>query len=231
MTNPSPAPAACVFDAYGTLLDVNAAARAVSGELGERWKDFSALWRQKQLEYTWLRGLMDRHADFWTVTGEALDHADKAMEMGITPDLRERLMTLYMTLEAYGEVAEVLGKLKAQGVPLAILSNGTPRMLDTAARHADIRDLLDHVLSVEEVAVYKPHPSVYQLAQDRLRVPRERILFLSSNGWDIAGAASFGFATAWINRFGKVRENLSHGPIHELPDLTSVPALVQVIRS
>ncbi|MCF8482709.1 MAG: haloacid dehalogenase type II [Rhodospirillum sp.] len=230
MTTTAPTSVACVFDAYGTLLDVNAAARAVSGELGDLWEDFSILWRQKQLEYSWLRTLMDRHADFWSVTGAALDHADKALGMDITPDLRARLMALYMTLEAYGEVAGVLDALKAKGLPLVILSNGTPRMLDSATRHAGIRDLFDAILSVEEVAAYKPHPSVYQLAQDRLLIPRERILFLSSNGWDIAGAASFGFTTAWINRFNRPRENLSHGPAHELRDLTSVPELVEHLR-
>ncbi len=223
-----PTPGAVVFDAYGTLLDVNAAARDCAADLGERWQAFSDIWRAKQLEYSWLRALMGRHADFLDVTRDALDYAAAATGIDVDTALRTRLMDLYMTLPAFPEVPAVLSALRAAGLRLAILSNGSPGMLDAAVRAAGIAGALDAVLSVEDVGVFKPHPSVYQLACDRLEVPKERITFLSSNGWDVAGSAAFGFTAVWVNRQSKPVERLPAGPARILPDLTGLPALLGV---
>ena len=174
---------ACVFDAYGTLFDYVSAAAECRSELGAFQEELSILWREKQLQYTWLRALEGRHADFWTVTGEALDFTLEMLGVA-SPALRESLMTAYLTLDPFPDVAETLRRLKHDGLKTAILSNGTPDMLRRAVENAKIGLLLDSVLSVEEVGVYKPHPKVYQLAVDRLGIPREEILFLSSNAWD-----------------------------------------------
>src|SRR5208282_922949 len=154
---------ACVFDAYGTLFDVNSAARTAQDSLGEKWQPLAELWRAKQLQYTWLRGLAGHHADFWQVTSDALDFALSTLQLN-DPALRARLMNLYLTLSAYPEVPDTLNRLKAAGMMLAILSNGTPAMLAAAVANAGITDLFDAILSVEEVKIYKPHPSVYRLA-------------------------------------------------------------------
>lgn len=216
---------ACVFDAYGTLFDVHSAAARCRDALGDRADRLSALWRQKQLEYTWLRSLMGRHADFAQVTAEALDYALAAVGSA-DPDLRRRLLDMYRRLDAFGEVPEVLGRLRRAGLPTAILSNGSPAMLDSAVGSARLGDLLDTVLSVESVGIYKPHPSVYRLAVDRLGVPAGRICFLSSNGWDAAGAAQFGFRVVWVNRYGQPPERLPAGPEALLEDLSGLPALL-----
>jgi 2-haloacid dehalogenase len=216
---------ACVFDAYGTLFDVNSAAARHRDALGAAADALSATWRRKQLEYTWLRSLMGVHADFREVTAAALDHACERHEIG-DGALRTRLMESYRELSAYPEVPKMLAAIRAGGFKTAILSNGTPAMLQSAVAAAGIAALLDQVLSVEEVGIYKPHPKVYRLAVDRLGVPAQRICFLSSNGWDVAGAAQFGFRALWINRGGEPRERLPAGPEFELPDLSQLPQLV-----
>jgi len=216
---------ACVFDAYGTLFDVHSAVAQHRERLGESADGVSMMWRTKQLEYTWLRSLMQRHTDFWQITGDALDYAldyHNAMDAA----LRDDLMQAYMQLDAYPEVIDVLKQLKSAGMKLAVLSNGSPAMLESAVNNAGIGDLLDANLSVEEVGIFKPDPSVYQLAVDRLGVPANRVSFQSSNSWDAAGAASFGFRVAWVNRFGQKRERLSHGPDAELKTLAELPAMV-----
>lgn len=216
---------ACVFDAYGTLFDVNAAAEAERDALGDKWLPLAELWRSKQLQYTWLRGLAGHHADFWQLTGEALDFAMESFKLD-DPDLRRRLMNLYLHLGAYPEVNETLTQLKAGGVKLAILSNGTPGMLAAAADHAGITPLLDAILSVEDVGVYKPHPSVYQLAVDRLRARPEEICFVSSNGWDAFSARAFGLRVVWCNRFGQAPERIPEQPDGEILSLSGLPAIV-----
>jgi 2-haloacid dehalogenase len=216
---------ACVFDAYGTLFDVASAAARCRDVLGDRIGPLAALWRDKQLTYSWLRGLQGRHADFWQVTGEALDYALEVL--GIADGaLRERLMTLYLTLEAFPEVPATLTRLKAAGMTTAILSNGSPAMLEAAVAGAKLGGLLDHVLSVEAVGVFKPHPKVYQLALDRLALPAHAIAFQSSNGWDAHAAAAFGMRVVWCNRYGQPRERLPGQPDRELRDLAALPALV-----
>lgn len=216
---------ACVFDAYGTLFDVNAAARAARDELADVWQPLSDLWRQKQLQYTWLRGLAGHHADFWQVTGDALDFALASLKIE-RPALRARLLDLYLGLDTYPEVVSTLHALHARGLKLAILSNGTPAMLAAAVHRNGLDSVFDAVLSVEEVGVFKPHPSVYRLASDRLRLAPEAICFLSSNGWDAYAAKSFGLRVLWCNRFGQPAERLPETPDGEIDDLSALPALL-----
>jgi 2-haloacid dehalogenase len=218
---------ACVFDAYGTLFDYASAAARCRDELGDKLERLTTLWRDKQLQYTWLRTIQGRHADFQQVTGDALDFALGAL--GITNSkLRHRLMNLYLTLDAFPEVPDMLGRLKAAGLKTAILSNGSPGMLEAAVDGAKLERLLDAVLSVEEVGVYKPHPRVYQLAVDRLGVPAAAIAFQSSNAWDAYAASAFGMQVVWCNRYGQPRERLPGAPDREIATLADFPALVGV---
>jgi 2-haloacid dehalogenase len=216
---------ACVFDAYGTLFDVHSAVARLRPRLGAQADALSQLWRTKQLEYTWLRALMGRHTDFWQVTGDALDYALAHVQVVPGP-IREPLMQAYLALDAYPEVPEVLRRLREGGLKTAILSNGEPEMLAAGARSAGIDGLLDAILSVEEVGIFKPHPKVYQLAVDRLGVAAEAIAFQSSNAWDVHGAACFGLRPVWINRQDAPVERLPGGPERQLPDLSGLPALL-----
>jgi 2-haloacid dehalogenase len=216
----------CVFDAYGTLFDFAAAARNCRDVLGDDIDRLTALWRDKQLQYTWLRAAQGRHADFWQVTGDALNFSLETL--GLTePGLRDRLMSLYLTLDPFPEVSGVLARLKATGIRTAILSNGSPAMLDAAVKAAKLETLLDAVLSVEEVGVYKPHPRVYQLAVDRLGIPASAISFQSSNAWDAYAASAFGMQVVWCNRYGQHRERLPGSPDREIKSLAELPALVE----
>jgi 2-haloacid dehalogenase len=218
---------ACVFDAYGTLFDFAAAARGCRDVLGAEADKLTALWRDKQLQYTWLRSLSGRYADFWQVTGEALDFTLETLGID-RPGLRDRLMTLYLTLETFPEVPDVLRRLKESGMRTAILSNGSPRMLDAIVTGNKLASLIDAVLSVDEVGVYKTHPTVYQLAVDRLGVPAGRIAFQSSNAWDAYAASAFGMRVVWCNRYGQRRERLPGGPDCEVKSLAELPALVGI---
>lgn len=213
---------ACVFDAYGTLFDFNTAAAGARDELGDDWQKLSDLWRLKQLQYTWLRGLGGHHAEFWQVTGDALDFALAQLKID-QPGLRARLMDLYLRLGAYPEVPAMLSTLKARGMKLAILSNGSPSMLSAVVRNAGLEGVFDAVLSVEEVGVFKPHPSVYALAAQRLQLAPERICFLSSNGWDAYSAKAYGFRVLWCNRFGQAPERIPATPDGEIGDLSLLP--------
>jgi 2-haloacid dehalogenase len=216
---------ACVFDAYGTLFDFNAAAARFEAELGGKAAKLSEIWRAKQLQYTWLRSLMDDYADFWTVTGEALDYALDAVDIN-DEEIRSKLLNAYLTLDAYPEVPEMLQTLKSAGVRTAILSNGSPVMLDAAVKAAGLEDLLDATLSVEDVGIFKPHRSVYQLAVGVLGISAERVSFQSSNSWDAAGAAHFGFRVAWCNRFGQPEEQLPGKPDVQIKTLAELPPLL-----
>jgi len=216
---------ACVFDAYGTLFDFAAAARQCRDVLGGEADRLTALWRDKQLQYTWLRAAQGRHADFWQVTGDALDFALETLGID-KPAVRNRLMTLYLTLDPFPEVADVLGRLKSAGIRTAILSNGSPKMLRAAVESARLEALLDAVLSVEDVGVYKPHPKVYQLAVDQLSVPASSISFQSSNAWDAYAASAFGMKVIWCNRYGQRRERLPGAPDFEVKSLSELPAIV-----
>jgi len=216
---------ACVFDAYGTLFDFAAAARRCQDELGADVDRLTALWRDKQLQYTWLRAAQGRHADFWQVTGDALDFALETLGID-RPGLRDWLMTLYLALDPFPEVADVLERLKASGIRTAILSNGTPKMLKAAVESAKLESLLDSVLSVEDVGVYKPHPKVYQLAVDRLSMPASAISFQSSNAWDAHAASAFGMKVVWCNRYGQRRERLPGAPDFEVKSLSELPMII-----
>lgn len=216
---------ACVFDAYGTLFDFASAAAQCKAVPADRAAALTALWRDKQLQYTWLRGLQGRHADFWQVTGDALDFSLETLGLA-DPPVRAELMTLYRTLNCFPEVPTVLAKLKQNGFATAILSNGSPSMLQDAVLGSNLGDFLDHVLSVEEVGVFKPHASVYQLACDRLGVPPRAIAFQSSNSWDAHAASAFGMRVVWCNRYGQRRERLPGMPDREIRSLTELPALL-----
>jgi 2-haloacid dehalogenase len=224
---------ACVFDAYGTLFDVNAAARTAAGEPGREalsavWPKLAADWRSKQLQYTWLRAVMGVHADFWQVTQDGLDWAMEAA--GLSDDsLRERLLALYRELAAFPEVPAMLAALKAAGRQVAILSNGSPAMLEAAVASAGIGASIDATLSVEEVGVFKPDARVYDLVGRHLSVVRGEVLFVSSNGWDAGGAAHYGFRTVWVNRAGEPVDRLPARPEHVMTDLTGIPALAEAL--
>ena len=218
---------AVVFDAYGTLFDVASAAAAARDELGEAWAPLAELWRAKQLQYTWLRSLMKRHADFGAVTADALDYALEALGRR-DPALRARLLDLYERLGAYPEVPRVLERLAAAGRRLAILSNGSPRMLEAAVRAAGLDGAFEAVLSVEEVGVYKPDAAVYGLATSRLGVAPEEVAFVSANGWDASGAKAFGFGVVWCNRGRQPRERLGLDPDAEIESLAGLPGAVGV---
>jgi len=216
---------ACVFDAYGTLFDFASAARGCRDVLGDAIEKLTLLWRDKQLQYTWLRAVQGRHADFWQVTGDALDFALETLAIEKS-GLRDRLMNFYLTLEPFPEVPEVLRQLKTAGLRTAILSNGSPMMLDAAVRESGLSTLLDAVLSVESVGVYKPHPKVYQLAVDRLGIPAAAIAFQSSNAWDAYAASAFGMQVVWCNRYGQRPERLPGKPDRMVRSLAELPALV-----
>jgi 2-haloacid dehalogenase len=216
---------ACVFDAYGTVFDFASAAARNRGALGDKFAALTALWRDKQLQYTWLRSLQGLHTDFWQVTGDALDYALESLDLRDAA-LRERLMAAWLDLDVFPEVVETLARLKEAGLKTAILSNGTPGMLRAAVDNAGIGAMLDAVLSVEEVGFFKTHPSVYQLAVDRLGEPASAISFQSSNAWDAHAAAAFGMRVVWCNRYGQPRERLPGVPDAEVKSLAELPALI-----
>lgn len=220
----------CIFDAYGTLFDVAAAAREAAKERGfealeESWPKVASDWRLKQLQYTWLRAITGEHTDFWQVTQDGLDWALEASNLQDDVKIRERLLQLYWELSAYPEVPAMLKALKSKGLNTAILSNGEPKMLQAAVDSAGIADVLDACLSVEDVGIFKPDASVYRLVLQRFKCQPHEVLFVSSNGWDAAGATGFGFQTAWVNRAGEPVDRLPHRPQHILSDLTDIPKL------
>ncbi|HEX7336084.1 MAG TPA: haloacid dehalogenase type II [Gemmatimonadales bacterium] len=216
---------ACVFDAYGTLLDLASAVDPHRAALGETAPRLLALWRAKQLEYTWLRTLMERHADFARVTEEALEYACAALDIRDLP-LRRSLLTGFLELAAYPDAAQMLRRLRARGLRTAVLSNGTPAMLEQALTQAGLAPLLDSVLSVETVGFYKPSPRVYHFAAETLELEIGALLFVSANAWDAAGAASAGLRAVWVNRAGAPAERLPAGPAFTLRTLGEVPALL-----
>jgi 2-haloacid dehalogenase len=216
---------ACVFDAYGTLFDVHSAVGKHRHRLGDIADQVSNLWRTKQLEYTWLRSLMGQHADFWQVTQDALDFAFDMHGIN-NPDLHKDLMEAYLNLDCYPEVPEALSILKSRGFKLAILSNGTPAMLEAAVENAGIEALIEKNFSVEDVGIFKPDFRVYQMAVDGLDVRPDEIVFQSSNAWDASGASAFGFQVAWVNRFGQSQERLPGRPDAEIRNLTELPPLL-----
>lgn len=223
----------CIFDAYGTLFDVAAAARQAAAEpeftsIKDDWQQIAEHWRLKQLQYSWLRAITHAHADFWKVTQDGLDWAlEKTGHQGDTA-LRERLLQLYWELGAYPEVAKMLQSLKSAGLNTGILSNGSPAMLRGAVQSAGIDGVLDALLSVESVGIFKPDPRIYDLVGTEFGCAKDQVLFVSSNGWDVAAATGYGFTTAWVNRSAEPMDRLPWTPDHTLGDLTGITDLAGV---
>ena len=219
----------CIFDAYGTLFDVAAAARQAAAEpefptLKDTWPQVAELWRQKQLQYTWLRAVVDAHCSFWSVTEDGLDWALEKCGLEGDAALRNRLLALYRELQCYPEVSQMLKSLKSGGMNTAILSNGSPEMLASAVASAGIGADLDDVLSVESVGVFKPDARVYDLVAKRFGCDKSEVLFVSSNGWDAGCAAGYGFRSVWVNRAGDPVDRLPWKPASVLSDLSGIPA-------
>jgi 2-haloacid dehalogenase len=217
---------ACVFDAYGTLFDVQQSiVLRVRERVGELTDRLVRHWREKQLQYTWLLSLMGKYVDFWHVTGQSLDHTMRTL--GVTDlALRARLMELYLDLKAFPDTIPALSDLKRRGMKIAILSNGTPTMLTAAVTAAGLAHSLDNVFSADEIKMYKPHPSVYQLACDRLGLDKSRICFVSANAWDASGAANFGFQTVWLNRNAAEPDELPGELAQIVRSLAELPGLI-----
>tara|TARA_B110000467_G_scaffold50294_1_gene46055 strand:- start:269 stop:934 length:666 start_codon:yes stop_codon:yes gene_type:complete len=201
----------CIFDAYGTIFDVNAACRELSKEVGEQWQDLAALWRLRQVEYTWLRNSMNEYINFWNITEDALEYAMETLNMK-NEELKNKLLDLYLKLEAYPEVEKVLMQLKKEGYQTGILSNGSEEMLASAVKNAKLENLLDKVLSVEKCKVYKPSSKVYDLVEKEFKINKINCAFFSSNAWDMHAAAHYGFKTIWVNRFEGNLEKLPGKP-------------------
>ena len=216
---------ACIFDAYGTLFDVNAACRELSKEVGDSWEQLASLWRLRQVEYTWLRNSMDQYIDFWQITSDALDYAMETLDIE-NIGLREELLNLYLKLEAYPEVKGLLTKLKQRSLKTAILSNGSMKMLNSAVDNANIRDVLDVILSVEECEIYKPSSEVYDLVKIKMHINKENVLFFSSNAWDMHAASNYGFKTIWVNRFNGKLERLPGKPIDIVNSLDKIDEII-----
>jgi len=217
---------ACVFDAYGTLFDVHAPIAKLAAEIGPKADDISQLWRRKQLEYTWLRSLMGVHADFWHVTADALDYALEAFEVS-EPGLKDEIMSLYLKLDAYPDALEALRAVKGKSQRTAILSNGSPSMLDSAVRSAGLEKLLDLVLSVEDVGIYKPSRRVYRLAMQKLQLhDAPSICFISANTWDAQAAAQFGFQVVRVDRFGLKDDRIPGRPSAVIGNLVELAGLI-----
>ncbi len=216
---------ACIFDAYGTLFDVNAACRELSKEVGDNWEKLASLWRLRQVEYTWLRNSMDEYIDFWQITSDALDYAMETLGIE-NNDLREELLNLYLKLEAYPEVKDLLKKLKQRGLKTGILSNGNMKMLNSAVDNANLREYLDEILSVEECKIYKPSSKVYDLVKIKMQIGKENVLFFSSNAWDMHAASNYGFKTIWVNRFNAKLERLPGKPIDIVNSLDKIDEII-----
>ena len=216
---------ACVFDAYGTLFDFASAAARCADVPAEKRAALTALWRDKQLQYAWLRTLENRYADFWQVTGEALDFALESLDLA-SPAVRERLMDVYLGLEPFAVVPAVLEAVRKAGFRTAILSNGSPAMLEALVSRSGLKPLFDAVLSADAVRAFKTHPKVYQYALDTLGLPARAIAFQSSNAWDAHGASDFGMRVVWCNRYGQRRERLPGKPDFEIRTLAELPALL-----
>ena len=203
---------AIIFDAYGTLFDVNSAAEKCKDKIGDKWEDFANFWRTTQLEYTWLRSLMKRHEDFLQVTEGSLDKSMKAFK--IDPSMKNELLNLYKILSPFKEVPEALKTLKAKKFKLAILSNGTPSLLNELVRSNDLNDLFDDLFSVEEVGIYKPDSKVYDLPIKKYKIEKNEVAFLSANTWDVSGGGNYGFNSIWVNRNNGIFDNLDYKPLN-----------------
>ena len=209
---------AIVFDAYGTLFDVNSAAEKCKDKIGNKWEGFANFWRTTQLEYTWLRSLMKRHKDFWSVTEDSLDKSMKVFNIDIV--MKNELLNLYKTLSPYPEVKEVLNILKNKNYKLSILSNGTPALLSELVKSNDLENVFDDIFSVEEVGIYKPDSKVYDMPIKKYQIKSEEVAFLSANTWDVSGGGNYGYNSIWVNRNKAIFDNLDYKPKNEINNLT-----------
>ena len=216
---------AIVFDAYGTLFDVNSATEKCKDKIGKNWETFANFWRTTQLEYTWLRSLMKRHKDFWQVTEDSLDKSMKTFN--IDPSMKNELLNLYKVLSTFNEVPETLKKLKEKNFKLAILSNGTPSLLNELVLSNGLDDLFDDLFSIEEVGIYKPDSKVYNLPIKKYKIEKDEIAFLSANTWDVSGGGNYGFNSIWVNRNNTIFDNLDYKPQNEIKNLSELTKLIQ----
>ena len=215
---------AIIFDAYGTLFDVNSAAEKCKDKIGDKWEGFANFWRTTQLEYTWLRSLMDRHKDFWQITEDSLDKSIKVFN--IDPSMRNELLNLYKILSPYKEVPETLKTLKEKKFKLAILSNGTPSLLDELVKSNHLDNLFDDIFSIEQVGVYKPSSRVYDLPIKKYNINKSEVAFLSANTWDVSGGGNYGYQSIWVNRNNNIFDNLDFKPKYQISDLNKLIQLV-----
>ena len=215
---------AIIFDAYGTLFDVNSAAEKCREKIGDKWERFADYWRTTQLEYTWIRNIMKRHKDFWLITEDSLD---KSMKLyNIDSSMRIELLNLYKNLSAFPEVKETLNKLKEKNYKLAILSNGTPDLLNQLVNSNDLENIFDDIFSIEEVKIFKPDSKVYDIPVRKYNLQKNEIVFLSSNTWDISGAGNYGYNSVWVNRNNNIFDNLDYKPIHKIKSLVQLLEII-----
>ena len=215
---------AIIFDAYGTLFDVNSAAEKCKDKIGDKWEGFANYWRTTQLEYTWLRSLMKRHKDFWQITEESLDKS--MMAFNIDPKMKDELLNLYKVLSPFQEVPETLKILKEKNFKLAILSNGTPSLLNQLVKSNSLDNLFDDLFSIEEVKIYKPDSKVYDLPIKKYEIKKNEVAFLSANTWDVSGAGNYGYNAIWVNRNNNIFDYLDYKPNNQIKSLTELTSLI-----
>ena len=215
---------AIIFDAYGTLFDVNSAAEKCKDKIGDKWEGFANYWRTTQLEYTWLRSLMKRHKDFWQITEDSLDKSMNAFN--INKSMKYELLDLYKTLNTFPEVKDVLNKLKEKNYKLAILSNGTPALLNELVKSNNLDNIFDDIFSIEEVGIYKPDAKVYDMPIKKYKIQKEEVVFLSANTWDISGGGNYGYSSIWVNRNNSIFDNLDYKPKEEVKNLNQLLDIV-----
>jgi len=215
---------AIIFDAYGTLFDVNSAAEKCKDKIGDKWESFANYWRTTQLEYTWLRSLMNRHKDFWQVTEDSLDKSMKTFK--IDPSMKNELLDLYKILSTFPEVKEVLQNLKKKDYKLAILSNGTPTLLNELVTSNNLDNIFDDIFSIEEVGIYKPDSKVYNLPIKKYQIKKDEVAFLSANTWDVSGGGNYGYSSIWVNRNNNIFDNLDYKPKNEVKNLKQLLDIV-----
>ena len=215
---------AIIFDAYGTLFDVNSAAEKCKDKIGDKWEDFANYWRTTQLEYTWLRSLMNRHKDFWQVTEDSLDKSMKAFKINLS--MRDELLNLYKILSTYNEVPEVLKTLKEKKFKLAILSNGTPTLLNELGKSNKLHNLFDDLFSIEQVGIYKPDSKVYDMPIKKYQIEKNEVAFLSANTWDVSGGGNYGYNAIWVNRNKNIFDNLDYKPNSEIKNLSELISII-----
>ena len=217
---------AIIFDAYGTLFDVNSAAEKCKDKIGDKWEGFANYWRTTQLEYTWLRSLMNRHKDFWQVTEDSLDKSMKAFK--IDSSMRNELLDLYKILSTFPEVIQVLNNLKKKGYKLAILSNGTPSLLNELVKSNNLNNIFDDIFSIEEVGIYKPDSKVYDIPIKKYKIQKEEVAFLSANTWDVSGGGNYGYNSMWVNRNNNIFDNLDYQPKIQITNLKQLFSSIEI---